>query len=32
MADPVREITVHMRAELERLFDLSEPFVPTVPA
>jgi hypothetical protein len=29
MADPVKEIAVHMRAEIERLFGLSEPFVPT---
>ena len=30
-ADPVKEIAVHMRAEIQRLFDLSEPFVPTSP-
>jgi phosphatidylserine/phosphatidylglycerophosphate/cardiolipin synthase-like enzyme len=29
MADPVKEIAVYMRAEIERLFNLSEPFVPS---
>jgi phosphatidylserine/phosphatidylglycerophosphate/cardiolipin synthase-like enzyme len=27
-ADPVREIATHMRAEIERLYNLSEKFVP----
>ncbi len=27
-ADPVRQIALHLRAEIERLFDLREPFVP----
>jgi phosphatidylserine/phosphatidylglycerophosphate/cardiolipin synthase-like enzyme len=27
-ADPVKEIAVHVRAEIERLFDLSKPLVP----
>jgi hypothetical protein len=26
--DPVRDIATHMRAEIERIFALSEPFVP----
>ena len=26
--DPVRDIATHMRAEIERLYALSEPFVP----
>ena len=26
--DPVRDIATHMRAEIERLFNLSEPFLP----
>ncbi len=27
-ADPVQEIALHVRAELERLYDLSDPFAP----
>jgi phosphatidylserine/phosphatidylglycerophosphate/cardiolipin synthase-like enzyme len=30
-ADPVKEVAVHMRAEIERLFALSAPFVPANP-
>jgi phosphatidylserine/phosphatidylglycerophosphate/cardiolipin synthase-like enzyme len=29
LADPVKDIAAHMRAEIKRLFNLSEPFVPT---
>jgi phosphatidylserine/phosphatidylglycerophosphate/cardiolipin synthase-like enzyme len=28
LADPIREIALHLRAEIERLVGLSEPFVP----
>jgi phosphatidylserine/phosphatidylglycerophosphate/cardiolipin synthase-like enzyme len=27
-ADPVKDVATHMRAEIQRLFDLSKPFVP----
>jgi phosphatidylserine/phosphatidylglycerophosphate/cardiolipin synthase-like enzyme len=31
LADPVKEIAVHMRTEIKRLFDLSKVFVPKAP-
>jgi hypothetical protein len=31
LADPVKEIAVHMRTEIKRLFDLSKVFVPKPP-